>query len=289
MTEDQWLACAETDTLLGFLRGEYVGGGQWVQGDFVPSERKLRLFAVACCRRSWASIDWEPVWPLVEAAEQFADGLAGRGELAGARDRALRAWANTGAEAVWAIDVAAEDAWSVAATTCVNADLRSLDVAYRAAARQGRLQGLRGKGRARLGTQAVRVARDTAERAKCALLRDLFGNPFRAVRLDPAWLTADVLALARAAYGERLMPWGELDPARLAVLADALEECGCTAAEVLGHLRGWTCAWGSGEGGIPASRCQAPSRRLFPCSRLPAIIACSGRALCGPVVLSFRG
>ena len=34
------------------------------------------------------------------------------------------------------------------------------------------------------------------------------------------------------------MPPGELDPARLAVLADALEEAGCTEAEMVRHLRG---------------------------------------------------
>jgi hypothetical protein len=57
------------------------------------------------------------------------------------------------------------------------------------------------------------------------------------VSLDSAWLTAGVVALARAAYEERIMPRGELDPARLAVLADALEEVGCSVAAVLGHLR----------------------------------------------------
>jgi hypothetical protein len=64
------------------------------------------------------------------------------------------------------------------------------------------------------------------------------GNPFRPVVLEPAWLTADVVTLARAAYHERIMPSGELDPARLAVLADALLDAGCTSAEVLAHLRG---------------------------------------------------
>jgi hypothetical protein len=34
------------------------------------------------------------------------------------------------------------------------------------------------------------------------------------------------------------MPSGELDPQHLQVLADALEEAGCTNAEVLSHLRG---------------------------------------------------
>jgi hypothetical protein len=44
--------------------------------------------------------------------------------------------------------------------------------------------------------------------------------------------------LARAAYEERHLPPGRLDAARLAVLADALEEAGCADAGLLDHLRG---------------------------------------------------
>jgi hypothetical protein len=40
------------------------------------------------------------------------------------------------------------------------------------------------------------------------------------------------------AYEERQLPEGTLDSARLAVLADTLEDAGCTHAELLGHLRG---------------------------------------------------
>jgi hypothetical protein len=71
---------------------------------------------------------------------------------------------------------------------------------------------------------------------QCDLWRDIFGNPFCPVALDPAWLTGEVLALAEAAYQERLLPSGQLDPARLAVLADALEEAGA-GGELLTHLR----------------------------------------------------
>ena len=45
-------------------------------------------------------------------------------------------------------------------------------------------------------------------------------------------------ALARGAYEDRQLPSGQLDPARLAVLADALEDFGCTDQTVLSHLRG---------------------------------------------------
>jgi hypothetical protein len=76
---------------------------------------------------------------------------------------------------------------------------------------------------------------------QCALLRDVFGNPFRPVSADPAWLSwggGVVVDLAQAAYEERHPPGGNLDAVRLAVLADALEEAGCNDADILGHLRG---------------------------------------------------
>ncbi len=44
--------------------------------------------------------------------------------------------------------------------------------------------------------------------------------------------------IAKAAYDQRQMPSGALDRFRLGVLADALEDAGCTDAELLGHLRG---------------------------------------------------
>ena len=44
------------------------------------------------------------------------------------------------------------------------------------------------------------------------------------------------MSLAHAAYDERHLPSGELDPLRLAVLADALEEAGAPD-ELVGHLR----------------------------------------------------
>jgi hypothetical protein len=50
--------------------------------------------------------------------------------------------------------------------------------------------------------------------------------------------TPQAVALAQAAYDERVLPAGTLDTARLAVLADALEDAGCADADLLGHLRG---------------------------------------------------
>jgi hypothetical protein len=89
-----------------------------------------------------------------------------------------------------------------------------------------------------LAAAAALRAASGAESERAALVRDVFGNPFRAASLDPAWLTPDVLSLAQAAYEERTLPAGTLDPARLALLADALEDAGCGDADILSHLRG---------------------------------------------------
>jgi hypothetical protein len=51
------------------------------------------------------------------------------------------------------------------------------------------------------------------------------------VTFEPAWCTPQALALARTAYEERRFE-------DLPLLADALEEAGCTDEAILSHLRG---------------------------------------------------
>jgi hypothetical protein len=60
------------------------------------------------------------------------------------------------------------------------------------------------------------------------------GNPIRVGKLR---LIGTVVRLAQAAYDARVLPAGTLEPERLAVLADALEEAGCADEALLGHLR----------------------------------------------------
>jgi hypothetical protein len=77
---------------------------------------------------------------------------------------------------------------------------------------------------------------------QCLLLREIIGDPFRAgAWVDhnrSPWNTGDVSELAKGAYDTRSLPDGTLSPGCLALLADALEDAGCTDAELLGHLRG---------------------------------------------------
>ncbi len=78
---------------------------------------------------------------------------------------------------------------------------------------------------------------DVVQATQCVILREIVGNPFRPVSLKAAWQTPNVLALATATYDDRVLPARTLSPARLAVLADALEEAGCENADILNHLR----------------------------------------------------
>jgi hypothetical protein len=63
------------------------------------------------------------------------------------------------------------------------------------------------------------------------LLRCIVGNPFRPVACDPSWRTATAVGLAEVIYAERAFD-------RLPILADALEDAGCTHPGVLAHCRG---------------------------------------------------
>jgi hypothetical protein len=69
---------------------------------------------------------------------------------------------------------------------------------------------------------------------QCELLRCVFGNPFRSVALEPAWLRWNgeiVCHLARQIHAEEQF-------ADVPILGDALEEAGCTDRDVLDHCRG---------------------------------------------------
>jgi hypothetical protein len=84
------------------------------------------------------------------------------------------------------------------------------------------------------GEGIVDGSRAAEQIAQVALLRDIFGNPFRpAPPFTPtvlAWNDGTARGLARAIYDESAFD-------RLPILADALEEAGCTNPDMLAHCR----------------------------------------------------
>jgi hypothetical protein len=175
---------------------------------------------------------------MIQVAEAYAEGTASLEELADAHDAvdgtaADEAVAGAAVEAVFWLS---PDDYKV---------FRGLDCATDAA---GYLRAIaagvlhagatRNEGKAIWKHPAFLAGKEPEERAVCDLIRHVIGNPFRPASLAPAWLTPAVLKLAKAAYDNQLLPSGLLDNTRLSILADALEEAGCTNAETLSHLRG---------------------------------------------------
>jgi hypothetical protein len=170
-----------------------------------PSDRQLRLFAAACVRhvaRQDPGVG-DSIGEVV-LAERFADGMVQGVRLNQGRGRFL---------------------WT--------AVLR--DSAWLAAKQAARLCG------AAIHRQTKVENAEVVERAaQAGLLRCILGNPFRPVRMNPAWLAWNdgcLLKLAEVAYDCRDLPSGFLDPTRRSLLADALEDAGCASAALLDHLR----------------------------------------------------
>jgi hypothetical protein len=207
-----------------------------------PSCRKTRLLSCACCRRIWPLLRDERSRAAIEVKERSVDGLASCAEVETARQGATAA--------CFEAEAALRSGWNPFAWLRrypAHLGRRSPQSASAHAA-EAVWEGMMGIGCASAADAACCVAPDgvTAgldrERAaQCDIVRDIFGNPFRpAPAVDPAWLAwhdGSVSRLAQAAYEERRLPEGTLDPARLGVLADALEDAGCADADLLGHLR----------------------------------------------------
>jgi hypothetical protein len=172
-----------------------------------PGRRKLRLFACGCCRRIWHLLD-DASREVVAAAEDFADRKIDKPALFSAQMMALRSRSREHQELHLAH--ASEAAYTTAFPT-------SVPMVMPEVARQAAL--------------AEQLGPALAYQAD--LLREIFGNPFRNVVVLPGWLTwsgGAISKLARAICDERRFE-------DLPILADALEEAGCTEEAILKHCR----------------------------------------------------
>jgi hypothetical protein len=207
--EATWLACVDPVAMYDFV-GRRL------------SHRKQRLFACAWARHVWPRLHDPRSHRAVEVAEKVAEGVHSKEEFAEAR---------TGTQ---------QTAGEWPAHYCVYEDPGSCIVSV----------------------VKPHAADDVPQdmEVQAALLREIAGNPFRPFAWDDedrfgpvpvlvegtrprllrsewmAWNGGTVALLAQSAYEDRRLPSGHFDVARLLVLADALEEAGCTHADLLAHV-----------------------------------------------------
>jgi hypothetical protein len=240
MTEAEWGTSTDLSAMLDAVR-------------LRASDRKLRLFACACCERIADRLEDAGSRSALAAVRRAADGRADEAELTREAVAARQAMAAIGRRVIVtafgedeylryqqrarllssgpgdAVLLAAEaNPWFQAAHAVAHAAgpifpayaFNAAQLAAEAAARTG----------ASRHAAEYRAAFDRERVAQCGLLRDLFCHVSRPVDLLAAWRTPMVVALAESIYDD-----GAFDP--LPILADALEDAGCDNADILNHCR----------------------------------------------------
>jgi hypothetical protein len=190
-TEQHWLDSGDPEEMARLLE----------TGDHDP--RRWQMFACACCWRILPMLD-DRSRQAVAVAERLAEVPAFAGEIENASHLA-----HSAVLALWRAGT--NDCLAYAAMAAHYALIRPRRVYAYAALAAGSGQ-------------------DAERRVQADLLRDVFGNPFRAVRLDAAWRTPTVLAIAEDIYHNDTY-------SEMPVLGDALEDAGCDDLDVLDHAR----------------------------------------------------
>jgi hypothetical protein len=193
MNEHEWLECTDPTPMLEFLEGKV-------------SDRKLRLFGVACCRRAGALLEHDH--KTLATAEDHADGILGNEDL-------LNAWwdACEANEEVRRLQEVRDSILGAAFSVVWVDEAHHL---FGAVLRLGQA--------ARLPVERTLLVE---------VVQDIFPNPFRSIIINPAWLAwndGTVRLITQAIYDEKAFD-------RIPILADALEEAGCNNADILNHCR----------------------------------------------------
>lgn len=198
MDEAAWLACEDATAMAEFAQ---------VSGSASP--RKVRLLACACVAEMLPHAPLLPAvtGPALEEVLAFADGQTTKAAMKRVRERVAAARNTTPSHRTTIDDF-----------VCYAIEYASSEKLYRKAIRYS--------------AQVLQTwVRGYDVRVQAAFARCMFGSPFRPAAIDPVWRSSTVLALAAGVYEERAFD-------RLPILADALEEAGCSDADVLGHCRG---------------------------------------------------
>jgi hypothetical protein len=170
--------------------------------DAIP-DRKLRLLACACCRRAWKWLGLMEQRAVI-LAELYADGRADDDERQSLADEAWFGWSHAYGRSTYTILGLLSDRLGV--RDC-------LDLCHT--------------------VLAVRGPQDREE-IESALREEILGPTWlHPAGIEPAvlsWHGGVVVELARCIHEEERYGW-------LPILADALEEAGCTEEGILDHCR----------------------------------------------------
>jgi hypothetical protein len=198
MTEAEWLTTCDTAAMERYLFALPTP----------PSERKRRLFVCACARRVSGRYPDRYNRKAIKIGERFADG-----------------------------EVTFQEAWRQFETVSRK---HSRDAVHHPAGSCFPVHLLLTTGRLQAAclTDVRRLALEILDSpaepdAQRELFRDIFGNPFRSFFFDRSWGRWQgglIFHLAQTIYEERR--WDELS-----ILADALEDAGCTDETILSHCR----------------------------------------------------
>ena len=230
MSEDDWSACTDPQLMLLFLRSRRAA-----------TDRKLRLFACACCRRIWHRFP-DPLNrdPVVEV-EDHPDGRFEDEDIL----TAVRASSSVepecrGQPAYWVAKALGRGFYKMTAfesatlVACKAMALDDQDYGHRVEVELfWSVSGgaIADRGDVSLPTPVRPAAVQVEATAQAGLLREVFGSPFRPVNFEGEWRTEAVVALARGMYESR-------DFTVMPVLTDALEDAGCPNEDILAHCRG---------------------------------------------------
>lgn len=201
------------------MTGNPMGEIQWLMSNdavemlaaspVAITDRKLRLISCACCRHFKEFLVPGPFTDAIEHAEAFADGKTTKAALKRAR-QAVCAARHALSSATEEDRIEWVNLWLSEVAASVNAFGGVIDEIQRFCA-----EGL--------------LHADERPPA-AAMLKCIFGNPFRPSEVEPKCVTAEVVAMAQEIYDERSFD-------RLPQLAKKLKNAGCADNEILKHLR----------------------------------------------------
>jgi hypothetical protein len=248
MTEAEWVACKDPPLMLESLRGR-------------ASDRKFRLFAVGCCQRVWHLLHGETWRKAADVAQRLPDGGVSDEEHRAVFAQVCDKYEEYGVDPLYEEygDYGEEpDSEQARQPEHAHAALAALSAVVPYDVDDGGSPGSLVKGvlvaypydcarhAAKAAARAVAYAtartaanpaatweqvRQRESAAQTDRLRDIFGNPFRPVSLDPRCRTPEGVTLARRIYDERA--FGDLP-----ILADTLQDAGYRDDEILAHCRG---------------------------------------------------